>query len=171
VLDPNSLVAYVAGESINPRYPLRTPEVAEHTKWIDERLRTIGDEERGRETTVDEILTLLKHCPNDPEKGGELWDLKMIQAALETIRNLLGSKAYLLVRRRRSLATVRRERQGILSGGEESLAPKDAPTLFLYRQNPTDKGEPEVWWPQLRFPEGSRNYVLSFSINDKGSEK
>jgi len=50
------------------------------------------------------------------------------------------------------------------------LAPKDAPTLFLYRQNPNDKGEVAVWWPQLRFPEGNRNYVLSFSINSKREE-
>lgn len=79
----------------------------------------------------------------------------------------MGDKAYLVVRRGRTAQARRGERKGILSGGEEALAPKDAPTLFLYRQDPTKKGETEVWWPQLRFPEGQKNYVLSFSI-DRG---
>lgn len=166
VLDPNSLVAYVAGESINPSYPLKTAEVAEHTKWIDERLKKIGDKENGQETTVGEVLELLKHCPPDPNFGGEMWDLKMIETALETLKELLESdKAYLVVRRERKAEAVRGERKGILSGGEEALAPKDAPTLFLYRQEPNKTGEVAAWWPQLRFPEGSQNYVLSFSID------
>lgn len=171
VLDPDSLVAYVAGESINPRYPLRTKDVEECTKWIDEKLSRISDEEGGRETTIDEVVELLKRCPNDPQHGGELWDIKMIETALGVIKNLLGQKAYIVVRRNRRAEAVRRERQGILSGGEEGLAPKDHPTLFLYRQNPNEKGEGAVWWPQLRFPEGNRNYVLSFSINNKSEEE
>lgn len=166
VLDPNSLVAYVAGESINPRYPLRTHAIAEHTNWIDEKLKHVGNEESGIETTIDEIMGFLERCPNDPEVGGELWDMNTIHTALDVIKKLLGPKAYLVVRRGRALTVTRRERQGILSGGDESLAQKDAPTLFLYRQNPNnDKGEVAVWWPQLRFPEGNRNYILSFSIN------
>jgi hypothetical protein len=170
VLDPNSIVAYVAGESINPRYPLRTPEITEYTSWIDERLKHIGDKENGKEITVDEIMELLKRCPHDHEEGGELWDLKTIGTALDTIKQLLGEKAYLVVRRKREAEARRGERKGIISGGEESLAPKDAPTLFLYRQEPTKRGEVAAWWPQLRFPEGSRNYVLSFSINNKNEE-
>ena len=170
VLDPNSLVAYVAGESINPRYPLRTAAVAEHTRWINEQLAGVGDEEGFREVSTDRIVEFLKRCPKDPDAGGELWDMKTIEPALGTIKTLLGDKAYLVVRRDRDLTKSRRERQGILSGGEESLAPRDAPTLFLYRQNSTNRGEAEVWWPQLRFPEGSRNYVLSFSIDDKSGK-
>lgn len=170
VLDPNSLVAYVAGESINPRYPLRTPEVTEHTNWIDDRLKHIGDRENGKEITVDEIMELLKRCPPDPEEIGELWNLRTIGTAMEMIKKLIGNKAYLVVRRGREAEARRGERKGILSGGEEVLAPKDAPTLFLYRQEPTRRGDVAVWWPQLRFPEGNRNYVLSFSINNKSEE-
>ena len=170
VLDPDSLAAYVAGESVNPAYPLRTPEVLEHTKWIDDRLKDIPDEAPGQEITIDTLMELLEHCPNNPKAGSKLWRIRIIRTALETIKTLLGDKAYLVVRRGRSLTTTRRETQGILAGrrGEEELAPKDAPTLFLYRQNEVkDKGEVEVWWPQLRFPENSRrNYVLSFSISD-----
>ena len=170
VLDPNSLVAYVAGESVNPRYPLRTAEVAEHTRWIDKQLATIGNKEDYREVSIDRIIELLQRCQNDPQIGGKLWDMKMIESALNTIKTLLGDKAFLVVRRGRSLSKIRRERQGILSGGEEGLAPKDAPTLFLYRQDSTSSGGAEVWWPQLRFPEGTRNYVLSFSIDSDGGK-
>jgi len=173
VLDPESLVAYVAGESVNSAYPLRTPEVREHTQWIDGKLKNIADEAPGKEITIDALIELLEHCPNDPKAGGKLWRIKTIRTALETIKKLLGDKAYLVVRRGRSLTTTRRETQGILAGrrGEEDLAPKDAPTLFLYRQNEVrEKGEIEVWWPQLRFPESDQgNYVLSFSINDGNS--
>jgi len=170
VLDPNSLVAYVAGESINPSYPLRTPEVLEHTKWLDEKLKHIPDGKEGVpgvEITIEEVIELIKRCPNDPKHGSELWDVKIIQTALETIGTLLGQKAYIVVKRGRKAEAIRRERQGILSGGDENLALKDAPTLFMYRQDAKDKSEVEVWWPQLRFPEGSqRNYVLSFSVDN-----
>jgi Z1 domain len=176
VLDPDSLAAYVAGESVNPAYPLRTPEVSEHTKWIDEKLKGIPDEDPGHEATIDGIIELLEHCPNDPKAGAKLWRIRIIRTALETIRSLLGNKAYVVIRRGRSLTTTRRETQGILAGrrGEEDLAPKDAPTLFLYRQNEIKEGdEAEVWWPQLRFPESrqGRNYVLSFSIYDGNGEQ
>ena len=163
VLDPNSLEAYVAGESINPGYPLRTPEVKAYTDWLDDRLKLIGDNDNGIETTINELLELLRHCPKDPTVGGELWNMRTIESALETIQQLIGEKAYLVIRRGRSASATRRERQGILSGGEDKLALKDAPTLFLYRQNPNNKGEEAAWWPQLRFPEGNKNYVLSFS--------
>jgi hypothetical protein len=82
---------------------------------------------------------------------------------LEKLSSLMGAKAYLVVRRGRDLNVPRRETQGILSGGEDQLAPRDAPTLFLYRINPNAKRETEAWWPQLRFPDG--NYVLAFSFN------
>jgi hypothetical protein len=113
---------------------------------------------------VDFLTGLLEKCPPDPRQEVELWDLKTIRAALEKLESLIGGKAYLIVRRGRDLREPRRETQGILSGGEESLARKDAPTLFMYRQNDIPgKGEIAVWWPQLRFPDG--NYVLAFSFN------
>ena len=74
-----------------------------------------------------------------------------------------GDKAYLLVRRGRNLAQPRRETQGILTGGEEALVPRDAPALFFFRQEATADGQAEAWWPQLRFADG--NYVLAFSFD------
>lgn len=170
VLDPNSIVAYVAGESINPPAPLRTAEVNPYTQQLDEELKHIGDKEGGKEVTIDKLLELLDKCPHDPDAGAELWDVKMIKMALQTIKGLQGNRAYLVVRRGRELNAPRGEKKGIISGSpidENRLAPADAPTLFLYRQNQNSSGGVPVWWPQLRFPVGEHNYVLSFSINNE----
>ena len=170
VLNPDALAAYVAGESINPRYPLRV-EVSLLTATIDEKFKNIGDYEDGIETTIDDLYSILEMCPTDPAFGGRLWNLKTIKAALDTLKKLIGNKAYIVIRRNRKAETDRGERKGIISDSsvkESQLAPSDAPTLFLYRQDAMKKGEEPVWWPQLRFPEGEKgNYVLSFSIDEK----
>lgn len=161
VLDPSSIGMYVAGGSYNPRRPLRTKGASQHTTWVDEQLEKFKDTVGSYEVDVSFIQKLLEHCPTDPQYPNEMWNLKTIGAALEKLRSLRGNKAYLVVRRGRALQEARRETQGILTGGEEALAPKNAPTLFVYRQNPTSN-EVAAWWPQLRFPEG--NYVLAFSF-------
>ena len=157
VLDPNSIGMYVASRSYNPAYPLRTEKMQKNTDWLDSKLSSFGDKTSAEEVTVDFLIP-------DPKHGIELWDLKTIKTALEKLKYLKGDKAYLVVRRGRDLKERRNETQGILSGGEEALAQKDAPALFIYRQNEIPgRGEVAVWWPQLRFPEG--NYVLAFSFN------
>lgn len=166
VLDPNSIGMYVAGRSYNPTYPLRTEEMRKNTEWIDSRLADFDGESDGKEVTIDLLIELVVRCTPNADYGVELWDLKTVKAALDKLKSLKGNKAYLVVRKNRDLREPRRETQGILSGGmgEESLAPLDAPTLFMYRQNEIrTRGEIAVWWPQLRFPEG--NYVLAFSFN------
>ena len=171
VLDPNSIGYYIAGGSYNPSYPLRTPQVTAHTKSLNVKLERFDGTSNGQIVTIDFLIELLHECKADPAYGIELWDLKIITAALEKLKVLksldgtlqYGNSAYLVVRRGRNLGAARRETQGILAGGEDKLAPKDAPTLFMYRQDATNKGEVEVWWPQLRFPEG--NYVIAFSFD------
>jgi hypothetical protein len=165
VLDPNSIGYYVAGSSYNPAYPLRTPEIKKNTDWIDSKLTKYNDQAPGQEVTIDFVLELLQKCKADPRFGIELWNAKAIEAALATIKSMAryGNKAYIVVRRGRALNQPRRETQWIITKGEEDLAPKDAPTLFIYRQNANAKGEIEVWWPQLRFPDG--NYALAFSFD------
>ncbi len=163
VLDPNSIGIYVAGGSYNPAYPLRTREMQKRTQWLDEKLAQYADDAIGQETTIDILMELLERCDPDPKYGINLWNKKTIKAALETINNIQGhGKAYIVIRRKRKLKAQRRETQGILDSGENRLAPTDAPTLFMYRQE-ANNGEIEIWWPQLRFPEG--NYVLAFSFN------
>jgi hypothetical protein len=164
VLDPNSIGMYVAGRSYNPAYPLRTDKMQKNTEWLDSKLSGIGDQSSAKEVTVDFLIELLEKCTPDPKYGIELWDMKTIKTALEKLKSLKGNKAYLVVKRGRDLKERRNETQGILSGGEEALAQKDAPALFIYRQNEIPgRREIAVWWPQLRFPEG--NYVLAFSFN------
>lgn len=163
VLDPNSIGFYVAGRSYNPAYPLRTNEMKRNTDWIDSRLAAYDGKSGGAVTTIDFLIDLLDKCEPDPQYGIDVWNKKTIKTALEKIRTVQNSnRAYLVVRRDRKLKTQRRETQGILDSGEDTLAPKDAPTLFLYRQDKHDR-EIDIWWPQLRFPEG--NYVLAFSFN------
>jgi hypothetical protein len=164
VLDPNSIGLYVAGGSYNPAYPLRTREMQKNTDWLDSKLSDFDDQSGATETTITFLSELLDKCLPDTRRGIELWDLKTIKAALEKLKSLKGDKAYVVVRKGRDLKEPRRETQGILSGGEEALAPKDAPALFIYKQNAVPgKGEIAVWWPQLRLPDG--NYVLAFSFN------
>jgi len=164
VLDPNSIGMYVAGGSYNPAYPLRSELASKNTEWIDNKLARFDGKAKGQETKIDYLIELLGKCVPDPRCGIELWDQKTLSAALEKLKSLRGNKGYIVVRRGRDLREPRRETQGILSGGEESLAPKDAPTLFMYRQTEIPaKREIAVWWPQLRFPEG--NYVMAFSFN------
>lgn len=161
VLDPNSIGMYVAGGYCNPIYPLRTQEVAENTEWLDERLTPFVDTVEFYEVTIDLLIELIQKCEHDPARGAELWNKKILVAALQKIQTLFGNRAYLRVKRNRDLNEPRRETQGFLTGGEVSLVPKDAPTLFIYRLNRSPRGG-EVWWPQLKFPDGE--YVLAFSF-------
>lgn len=163
VLDPNSIGIYVAGASYNPAYPLRTAAMQRNTEWIDNQLSSFTGGEPGQETTIDRIIELIERCQADPESRIELWNIKTLKSALEKIKTIHGNKAYLVVRKNRNLNARRRETQGILDSGEDDLAPRDAPTLFMYRQNANNRAEIAIWWPQLRFPEG--NYVLAFSFD------
>jgi hypothetical protein len=163
VLDPNSLGFYVAGASYNPTYPKRSSDILSKTRELDSMLASFGDKDPGREVTIDFLLELLDRCDGDPQQAAELWNKSTLRAALSTLQSLFGPKAYVVVRRGRSLNQPRRETQGIITGGEEVLARTDAPTLFMYRQDRNARGEVEVWWPQLRFPAGT--FVLAFSFD------
>jgi len=162
VLDPNSIGLYVAGRSYNPRYPLRTQDAVAATQYFDSALAVYLDDRPFYEVSVDILIELLDEVKIDPRYGYDVWQRNTIKAALESVRNLHGNRGYLVVRRGRSLNEPRRETQGILSGGEDALAPRDAVTVFMYRQNENTRGETAAWWPQLRFADG--NYVLAFSF-------
>ncbi len=134
VLDPDSLVAYVAGESINPRYPLRTPEISSHTSWLDQRLQSIGDDDEFQTSNIDDVLEILSHCLPDPNVGVQLWDLKTIKTALDTIKGLIGTKAYLVIRRHRKAGVIRAERKGILSQVERKILHLKMHQLYFYQR-------------------------------------
>jgi hypothetical protein len=164
VLDPNTIGYYVEGSSYNPRKPLRTATAKKTTDWLDEELQKVKDAPPYSTITTKRIMELIEKIDLDPEEGAQLWDLKAIRTALEVLgtRNK-SDKAYLVVKRGRDLKAIRTERHGIIQSSEATLAPTDAPTLFMYRSNANAEGESEVWWPQLRFPDG--NYVMAFSFD------
>jgi len=164
VLDPNTIGYYVEGGSYNPRKPLRTAAAKKTTDWLDAELVKVKDAPPYVTITGRRVMELIEKIEIDPEEGAQLWDLKAIRTALDVLatRNKT-DKAYLVVKRNRDLKAVRTERHGIIQSSEASLAPSDAPTLFMYRANATADGQAEVWWPQLRFPDG--NYVLAFSFD------
>jgi hypothetical protein len=162
VLDPNAIGFYVAGRMYNPAYPLRTPEVTQNTAALDAKLDKYPDSLTGYDISIDSAVELLRLCPPRPDLI-ELWEPKIVTTALEKLKIVLGrNEAKLLIKRRRNLRTPRHETQGIHDSGEDQHAAKDVPTLFMYRQE-RNGTEVEVWWPQLRFPEGS--YVLAFSFD------
>lgn len=163
VLDPETLGVFVAGHSYNPAYPLRTPAVRDHTAALDSLLAPF-DAESAYPVSPELLVEIIGHCLPDPEHGTGVWHPATVQEAIRTLARpeLCGDRAFLIVRRGRALNEPRRETQGILSGGEESIAPRNAPTLFIYRQDAKKRAEAEVWWPQIRFPDGS--YWLTFSF-------
>ncbi len=163
VLDPNAIGVYVAGGWVNPRYVLRTIGVAEATKWLDEKLAVYDGSRDYYETDVDTVSEIIKKCGADPAYGTELWNTKIIGAALEKLKTLTGVKAYIRVQRDRGLDEPRRETQGFYSGGEDRRVPADAVTLFMFKLKKSIKGEP-AWLPQIRFPEG--NYAIAFSFDN-----
>lgn len=162
VLDPNAIGVYVAGGWVNPRYVLRTPSTTEATKWLDNKLSEYDDSKEYCETDVDSVIEIIQKCQPDPGQGTELWNPKIIGAALEKMKVLRGRKAYIRVQRDRGLEEPRRETQGFYSGGEDKRVPADAVTLFMFKLKRSAKGEP-AWLPQVRFPEG--NYAIAFSFD------
>lgn len=164
VLDTDSIGMYVAGSMYNPCFPLRTKEMAEVTKRIDERLRHIPDHAEAQKMDVKFIIKMIEQCRPDEKYGTHLWNVVALKAAIHVIESLQGSDAYVVVRRKRELNAIRRETQGIHASEEEKLAPPNTLTLFMYRQNEQSNGEVAVWWPMLRIPDG--NYVIAFSFDD-----
>ena len=164
ILDPNTIGYYVEGSSYNPRKPLRTATVKKTTDWLTGELQKVKDAPPYVTISGKRIMELIEKIELDPKEGAQLWDLKAIRSALEILATRNKSdRAYLVIKRDRDLKATRTECHGIIQSSEAVLAPTDAPTLFMYRANANEEGEAEVWWPQLRFPDG--NYVLAFSFD------
>lgn len=170
VTDPNLMGHYAGGSSVNPRYPDRSSKSVPDTQWLDTKLAAVKDAPPHKQITTAEAVELLKHINVAATFNPQLWDMQAIETTLQVLKDkknaqgksVYGDKVYLVVKRGRNLTKARSEREGVISGGEENLAPKDAPTLFLYRMDKNGQ-EHEVWWPQLRFPDG--NYIMAFSFD------
>jgi hypothetical protein len=164
VLDTNSIGVYVAGGWCNQKYPLRTKDTNSNTEWLDNKLVNYDSNKNYHETDIDLVMEIIEKCPHDPEEGAKLWNIKILKAALEKIKTLRGTKAYIRVKRGNDLNAPRQETQGFYSGGEDKLVPEDSVTLFMYKLKPSHKGE-SVWLPQIRFPDG--NYAIAFSFENE----
>ncbi len=163
VLNPNTIRMYTGGGYCNPIYPLRTPEVAIITEEINKKLERYDDNVGYYEMTIPEVIELIKAGKYD-EVNADLWRVPMLEIALQKLESILeSSKAYLKVKRGRDVSTNRRETQGYHTNGEDDGIPRDAPLLFMYRMNKNSRGV-EVWWPEIRWPEG--NYALAFSLEE-----
>jgi Z1 domain len=162
VLDPSKIGIYVGGGNYNPIYPLRTKESSANTVWLDQHLAGVSDDAPFQVITLGDMKALLSHCTPDPSHPGIFWNLKKIEAAMDSLESIYCMHdGYLVVRRNRDLTQPRRETRQIISNDEAGLAPRDKPTLFLYRMN-RHGGELEVWWPQFRMPDG--NFVIAFQM-------
>lgn len=163
VLDANSIGTYEAGASYNPESPLRTKDAVAAVLTIDAQVDGLADAPPAHEVSIDLVTKLIRGIPLDPMVSPKLWNVSAIETALMTwCQRNKTDKAYLVLQRGRALTGTRGERKGIISGGEESLAPTTHPTLFLYRQKKSGTQE-AAWWPQIRFPDG--NYIMAFSFN------
>jgi hypothetical protein len=160
---PGAIGMYVAGRSVNLRLPLRKG-VAAQTAALDKALAAHpGLTPAVAQITHAKVVELLKHVKVDPSEGAYLWNVGAIEAALTQLEKITGNdQAYLVVRRDRDLKQSRAETQGILSGGEDALAPKDRVTLFMYRLKRAGAQE-EAWWAQIRFPNGG--YAFAFALD------
>jgi Z1 domain len=164
VLDPNTIGYYVEGSSYNPRKPLRTAAAKKSVDWITGELAKVKDAPPYTTITIKRLIELIEKVEVDPKEGSQLWDIDAIRTALKVLSEKNKSdEAFLVVKRHRDLKAVRTERHGIIQSSEAVLAPTSAPTLFMYHSNATPEGEAEVWWPQLRFPDG--DYVMAFSFD------
>jgi hypothetical protein len=162
VLDTNAIGVYVAGGWVNPRYPLRTKETEEATKWIDDKLAAFDGSKDYYDSDIATVIEIVKKCQADPAFGSELWNTKTVGAALEKMATWMDSeKAYIRVSRDRGLEAARDETAGFYSGGEAGLVPDDEVTLFAFRLKKNGARE-AVWLPQVRFPDG--NYAIAFSL-------
>ena len=165
VINPNKVIYYVGSSNYNPLWPLRTPTISSSTRKIDAALSKYQTKTNNavNHRIIGNLISLIE---TDKEKPSLLWNKKRLQVVLNGLKTKFGDKASLVVihRQGQGIQNPRRETQGILSGGEKDLGSNDKLTLFMIRQPKITMSSTEmseVWWPQIRFPDG--RYFLAFT--------
>lgn len=161
VLVPGAIGVYTGGGNYNPAQIARGPETKKVTAKIDSLLSDIPD--KGYvEMSISDMQNLVRLIAPDESAAQGVWDAEAVAGSFEEYGTINEeTTGYVYVSRKRDLRAARRETQGILDGGEASLAPSDKLTLFMLR-NIEDTGVEAAWWPQVRFPGGS--YGFAFSV-------
>lgn len=161
VLAPGSVGVYSGGSTYNPSQVLRDSSVDESTAAIDVLVSAIKNKSYD-EVALEVVEELIALCRPDHGFSDGVWNSTAIAKSLLQYGKVTGSnRAYVYVDRERGLREPRPDNRGILTGGEADIVPTDRPTLFLLRIR-SEAGSHEVWWPQVRFPDGS--YAFAFAI-------
>lgn len=161
VLVPGSIGIYSAGSNYNPAQIVRTDAVKAETDKLDKLLDKIASKDYAQ-MSIAEIKKLLALTTADERYSEYVWDPTAITESLDQLATTLKhSTGNVYVDRDRDVEAVRKETQGVLSGGEFKKVPTNKITLYMLRMKQT-KSKHAAWWPQVRFPDG--NYAFAFAV-------
>ncbi|PDT64516.1 hypothetical protein CO683_37570 [Bradyrhizobium ottawaense] len=161
VLVPGSIGIYSAGSNYNPAQIVRTDAVKAKTDKLDKLLDKIASKDYAQ-VSIAEIKKLLALTTADERYSEYVWDPTAIMESLDQLATTLKhSTGNVYVDRDRDVEAVRKETQGVLSGGEFKKVPTNTITLYMLRMKQT-KSKHAAWWPQVRFPDG--NYAFAFAV-------
>jgi len=161
ILAPGSIGVYSAGSTYNPAQVMRDESVKVSTEKINNRLTTVRDKTYV-ELPIADMQALLALTMPDQGMSERVWNPIAVGESLAQFAKLREQgTGYVYVDRGRDLEAVRRETQGILTGGEANAVPRDKITMFLLRTKP-GMGKNAAWWPQISFPEG--RYAFAFAV-------
>ena len=161
VLAPGSLGSYTGGSNYNPAQMLRDGIADAATKQISKILDGISSKDHV-EMPLEDIRKLIELTRPDESESEGVWDTLALAESVTQLGLLRKqSVGYVYVDRDREGFESRRETAGILTGGEAAMLPADHIGLFMLRQK-AKGGKHEVWWPQVRFPDGQ--YAFAFSV-------
>jgi hypothetical protein len=161
VLAPGAIGVYTGGGSYNPSQVLRSASTVSNRGEIDSIVAQVSDGDFS-EFPLDAIKRIIELTMEDEAASERVWDRIAISESIKQYAELRNdTTGYIYVDRERDLQQSRRETQGILSGGEANLVPKDKVTLFLLRTS-SKNGQQAAWWPQIRFADGG--YAFAFAI-------
>jgi Z1 domain len=161
VLAPGAIGVYSGGSIYNPAQVMRDGSVDASTAKIDAILSDVGDKQFA-ELPLTGLRQLIGLTKPDEQASEKVWNPLAVAESVGQFALLREqTTGYVYVDRERGGLAIRRETQGILTGGEAASVPGDKVTLFLLRTK-ADGGAHAAWWPQIRFPNGQ--YAFAFAV-------
>jgi hypothetical protein len=161
ILAPGSIGVYSGGGIYNPAQVMRDESSQASRQKIDKMLADFKNKAY-REVPIEEIAALIGLTVPDQRQSEHVWDPIAVRESIIQFAKLHNQKTgFVYVDRERGLKENRRETQGILTGGEADMVPKDKITLFLLGAEAYGV-QKQAWWPQIRFPDG--RYAFAFAL-------